>query len=166
MRITRVDDTLESCQNHLDSLGYFNPDIDTLLAYSALVITYAEFERTVLDILQEKCDFIPDEAIRRFTYSFLGTMNRRIYSSDLSDVLKRFGDTYRTAFNNKIRESIEYERAETSYNNLISNRNYAAHSTGTNLTFGDVRTAYENGHVILDFFRETLLSIDQSSLPN
>lgn len=165
MRIIRVDNTLETCQSHLDSLGYFNAEINALLACSSLVITYAEFERTVMDILQEKCDFIENEAIRRFTYSFLSTMNRRIYTSNLSDVLKRFGDTYKNDFNDKIKESVEHERAETAYNNIISNRNNAAHSTGSNASFQDVKMFYEEGHIILDFFRETLLFVDPSQLP-
>ncbi len=157
MRITRVDDTLEACQSHLDSVSHFNAEINALLACSSLVITYAEFERTVMDILQEKCDFITDEAIRRFTYSFLSTMNRRIYTSNLSDVLRRFGDTYKNEFTERIKEAAEYERAETAYNNIIANRNNAAHSTGCNMTFEEIRAAYIEGHVVLDFFREVLL---------
>lgn len=157
MRITRVDDTLEACQGHLDSLGNFNAEINALLACSSLVIAYAEFERMVMNILQEKCDFISDSATRRFTYSFLSTMNRRIYTSNLSDVLRRFGDTYKDKFNEKLKESVEHERAVTAYNNIIVNRNDAAHSTGCNMTFEEVKTAYNEGHVVLDFFREVLL---------
>ena len=157
MRITRVDDTLEACQSHLDSLSNFNAEINGLLACSSLVIIYAEFERKVMDILQEKCDFIADEAIKQFTYSFLSTMNRRIYTSNLSDVLKRFGDAYKEEFNRKIKESVEHERAETAYNNIIVNRNDAAHSTGCNMTFEEVKKAYSEGHIVLDFFREILL---------
>ena len=160
MRIARVDETLEACQSHLDSTGPFNTEIDTLLAYSSLVIIYAEFERMVMHILNEKCSVIEDEAIRKFAESFGSIMARRIYSSDLSDVLNRFGSEYKNVFNSKIRESLEHQRAATSYNNIITNRNDTAHSAGSNATFLEVRNFYEEGHVVLDFFRETLMSID------
>ena len=112
--------------------------------------------------MEEKIQSIEDEALRRFVSSFLGMTNRRIYSSDLSDVLNRFGDNYRNEFNEKIHHVVEHERAATSYNNLITNRHNAAHSSGANITLRDVKIFYEEGHIILDFFREALIPDKQS----
>ncbi len=44
------------------------------------------------------------------------------------------------------------------YNNIIVNRHGVAHSDGSRITFQDAVQFYEEGHIVLDFFREVLLS--------
>lgn len=160
MRTDRIDETLEVCQIHLDSLGYFNARIDNLLACSGLIIIYSEFEKTVEDILLEKGAMIDDSSIRNFAESYLRTLNRRISSGALCEILKKFGEKYESDFRDKLKESVERERSETAYNNIVTNRNNAAHSTGSNVSFGDVKSFFEQGHIVLDLFRETLLQTD------
>ena len=157
MRIERIDETLEACQNHLDSLEFFDARIDNLLACSGLIIIYSEFEKRVEDILIEKSTTIDDPSLRNFAEPYLRALNRRINSGSLCEILKKFGDKFEAEFRTKLKESVERERAETSYNNIVINRNNAAHSTGTNVSFGDVKSFYEHGHEVLDLFREVLL---------
>ena len=86
----------------------------------------------------------------------------RIQSSHIGDLLERFGEDRKTTFRSKITATADNQRAETFYNNLIINRHDTAHSIGSNLTFEEVKRFYLEGHVVLDFFRESLLSGDAS----
>ena len=73
----------------------------------------------------------------------------------MAGLLNRFGPPYREVFKQKMAEN---SRAVTCYNNIVTNRHGVAHSKGSNATFREVKQFYEEGHVVLDFFREVLLS--------
>ena len=159
MHLPRIDKALEDCENHLSATKSFGTEIEKLLTYSLLVLIYAEFELTVKVIVEEKCNSIEDGAIRELVKSCLGNVSR-IQSSHMSDLLGRFGTVQKAAFRNEIAANQTNQRAETFYNNLIANRHETAHSTGSNATFMDIKRFYQEGHVILDFFRQTLLATD------
>ncbi len=156
MRISRIDKALEDCENHLSSTGSFGTPIERLLTYSLLVVIYAEFEQMVNSIVQQRCNFIEDESLRGLVSECVGSISR-IQSGNIGDLLERFGDEIKASFRNDIMATQANQRAETFYNNLITNRHDTAHSIGSNLTFEDVKQFYEEGHVVLDFFRNSLL---------
>ena len=108
----------------------------------------------------EKGATIGDSSIRNFAESYMRTLNRRINSGALCEILRKFGEKYELEFQGELKESVERERAETAYNNIVTNRNNAAHSTGSNVSFGEVKSFYEHGHLVLDLFREVLLQTD------
>nr|VFK58637.1 MAG: hypothetical protein BECKUNK1418G_GA0071005_100422 [Candidatus Kentron sp. UNK]VFK68500.1 MAG: hypothetical protein BECKUNK1418H_GA0071006_100324 [Candidatus Kentron sp. UNK] len=72
----------------------------------------------------------------------------------MAGLLNRFGSAYKETFQQKTKD---YQRAETFYNNIVTNRHQTAHSRGGNTTFQEVKRFYEEGHIVLDFFREALL---------
>ena len=155
----RIDNALEDCENHLVATYSFSTEVERLLTYSLLVVIYAEFEQMMNSIVQEKCNLIEDESLRELVRGCLGNVSR-IQSSHIGDLLERFGEGRKIAFRSKITATADNQRAETFYNNLITNRHDTAHSIGSNLTFEEVKRFYLEGHVVLDFFRETLLSGD------
>ena len=159
MRVARIDRALEDCENHLSSTGSFGTPIERLLTYSLLVVIYAEFEQMINSIVQQRCDSIEDDSLRELVSECMGSVSR-IQSRNMGELLQRFGAERRTSFRNEIATNQANERAETFYNNLITNRHDTAHSIGSNLTFENVKQFYEEGHVVLDFFRKALLSID------
>ena len=144
MKLPRIDRALVDCENHLHSTASFNTEIESLLTYSLLVVIYAEFEQMVNVIVQEKCNSIEDEALRELAKSCIGSVSR-IQSSQMGDMLERFGAGRKAAFRNEITANQGRQRAETFYNNLITNRHDTAHSIGSNLTFGEVKRYYQEG---------------------
>ena len=42
------------------------------------------------------------------------------------------------------------------YENMLTNRNLVAHGEGSEATIRDVKRYYEEGHVVLDYFRDAL----------
>ena len=159
MLVARIDRALEDCENHLASTGSFGTSIERLLTDSLLVVIYAEFEQTINSIVQQRCDSIEDDSLRQLVRECIGSVSR-IQSSNIGDLLQRFGDQRRESFRSDITANQANQRAETFYNNLIMNRHDTAHSIGSNLSFADVKQFYQEGHAVLDFFKEALLSMD------
>ncbi len=161
MRLARIDETLQDCRNILASAETNVPSADNLLAQAALVVICAEFEQTIQRILKEKLSDIGEADVRRFAESYLSSVARDIKTGGLLEILNRFGGEYRAIFRGRIEESDDNQRFVTCYNSIIVNRNNVAHSTGSSATFEEIQRYYEQGHVILDFFRETLLATGQ-----
>ena len=148
MRPPNIDRALELCTGHLQATESLNTEIDTLLAAAILVRMYAEFESFVKEAIEEKAKSIGlegDEA-RKGWY-------RGMLSSQLSDGLSEVEKDYRNTFNAR---TGQHQRTVTFYNNIISNRHTVAHGSGASVTVQEVASFYEEGHVVLDWFRETL----------
>ena len=156
MRLTRIDRTLEDCEKHLLETKSFGTEIEKLLTYTVLVIIYAEFEQEIKSIVQQRCNLIKDESLRDLAVACLNVS--RIKSSDIAELLKRFGSQRKDAFRAEIKNSVANQRAETFYNNIIANRHDTAHSIGSNLGFQEVKEFYQEGHVVIDFFKRTLFN--------
>ena len=154
MRIVRLDETLEKCHEHLSITSTYGTEIESLMTYSVLVLMCAEFEKTIEDILREKCASVADPSISAFFQSCVTAVFRSVGSSELAGLLNRFGPVYKASFT---RSANENPIPVTFYNNIVVNRHRVAHSTGTNATFMEARRFYEEGHVVLDFFRNALL---------
>lgn len=154
MRIDRIEQTLEKCEGHLSAASAYGTEIESLLTQSLLVLMYAEFEQKINALVQEKCSSVTDPSIKEFLISCVSAVFRGVQSSEIAELLKRFGPTYKEAFRQKAEE---HPRAVTFYNNIVTNRHMVAHSEGSHATFQDVKCFYEEGHIVLDFFCQALL---------
>lgn len=154
MRILRIEQTFEKCEEHLSSSLAYGTEIESLLTQSILVIMCAEFEQAIENLVQEKCSTIDDASIKNFLGSCVDAVFRSVKSSDIAGLLNRFGPTYKEAFKQKIDDN---QKAVTFYNNIVINRHGVAHSDGSNATFREVKQFYEEGHVVLDFFKQALM---------
>ena len=154
MRLLRVDQTLELCESHLSSTSAQGTEIEILLTRSLLVLICSEFEQAIESIIQERCSSINDIYLREFIGSCVDAVFRSVKSNEIAGLLNRFGKNYKETFKKKTDEN---PTAVTFYNNIVINRHSFAHAEGGNVTFMEVKKFYEEGHVVLDFFRDTLL---------
>ena len=157
MRIPRIDQILVLCETHLVSTGTLYTEIDTLLAFGVLVRVYAEFEQMVDATIEEKSLSIDCINFRAVFNKIVDDNFRGILYGRLIEFFEAFGDHYTTDFRKR---GSDNPRAVTFYSNIMTHRRDTAHRTEPGLTFADVKRFYEEGHVVLDFFRESLLSID------
>jgi len=118
---------------------------------------HAEFEQTVKSLVQEKCLSVKDESIREFLGSCLG--NIKLSPDDITGLLKRFGPAHRETFRHKQKDDQAAE-CFLFFDNIVTNRHKVAHSEGSNATFREVKRFYEEGHVVLDYFREALIGMN------
>lgn len=161
MRIERIDQILEVCARHLEATDTYGTEIETLLTSALVVRVYAEFEQQIDAIIEEKQDSIGDLAARA-VFGDLARV-RGIRFRNLSDLFARLGEQYRASW--AARQS-QNPQAVTAYGLLLEQRHRIAHLEGTAATFQNVRAWYEAGHIVLDFFRETLRAVDPGQLPH
>lgn len=157
MRIDRIDQLLTLCQEHLESTDSFDTDIEILLAYALVVRMYAEFEREIKAALADRSAAITDLAQRAAFAARTKDHYRGIRVRSLSELLANLGAPYRAGW--AARREVN-PQAVTFYGFIVEQRHDIAHSVETIAEFRDVRDWYESGHIVLDFFRETLFAID------
>jgi len=163
MRLPRIDQALEVCRRHLASTGAYGTEIENLLTRSLLVLICAEFEERIEETIQERCSSIEDASLKEFIASCMGAVFRSVRSSEMAGLLKRFGGRCKDGFT---RRADSNPIAVTFYNNIVTNRHGVAHTTGGNATFPEVKRFYEEGHIVLDFFREALFSVGEGQTPS
>ena len=154
MRIARIDQMLNKCEDHLSSTKAFGTEIESLLTQSLLVLMYAEFEQNIKRIVEKKCSSIADSSLRDLCFSCINFVFRGVKLDGITRLLEHFGAMHKKTFEKK---TMNNKKAETFYNNIVINRHLVAHAEGTNVTFKDVKQFYEEGHVILDYFNDSLL---------
>jgi len=155
MRLQRIEFALEQCEQHLEHSAAYGTEIESLLTQSVLVIMCAEFEQKIEDIVRSKCGSVEDKAIKEFLSSCVAAVFRSVKSSELAGLLNRFGPEYKDAY--KVRAD-DQQRAVTYYNNIVTNRHAIAHHLGSTVSFREAKLFYEEGHVVLDFFNDVLLT--------
>lgn len=160
MRIDRIDQLLTTGQEHLEATHSFDTDVETLLTYGLVVRIYAEFEQQLAAIIAEKRNSIADLGLRTAFDSL--TQLRGIRFRNLSELFAALGEPYRAGW--AARRAVN-ARAVTFYGFIIELRHEVAHSAEASAEFREVRDWYESGHIVLDFFRETLFAIDPAHLP-
>lgn len=162
MRIKRIDRILAVCAEHLETTDSYGTEIETLLTYALVVRLYAEFEQQIRDIIAEKSGAIAAEELRTAFDARIKDHDRGIRVRNLSELLASFGAPYRASWAARLTGN---PRAVTDYGLIVAKRHETAHSAGSNATFREVRDWYEAGHIVLDFFRETLFAIDPERRP-
>lgn len=152
MRLSRIDNAISTCEQHLIQTNSHQTEIESFLTRYLLVLICATFEEEIEKILLRRSDRINDNHIRSFFQHCIDKTFRSIRSSEIAGILSKFGNDYKEAFQNKANGTVE----ETFYNNIVINRHSTAHSTGTSITFNDLVAYYEKGHLILDYLNEAL----------
>ena len=154
MRIVKIDEALDRCTAHLSTKDTtVNAMVEDLLVQSLLILIYAEFERTFRTLILERCSRVEDEVVRLYLDSSVKSVFRSLQLGDISGFLARFGPSYRDEFSRRLEQNGE---ARQMYDNIRTNRNLVAHGDGSYATLADVKQFYEGGHVVLDYFRDTL----------
>ena len=161
MLIDRIDRILVVCADHLESTHSYGTAIETLLTYALLVRIYAEFEQQILAAIAEKSNSSATATARAVFDARIKDHYRGIRVRSLSALFAALGEPYRTGWASRRAGN---PRAVTFYGFIVAQRHEIAHS-GEAIAdfrgeFRDVRDWYAEGHIVLDFFRETLFAID------
>jgi hypothetical protein len=152
MRLARIDQAIAACQGHLQNSGATGTEIEAYLTRYLLVMICATFEEEIASLIIKRAASSGDVGVESFVQSAVGLI-RGLKTSDLTDFLKRFGVDYKNRFRQELDKN---QRAETFFNNLVTNRHFTAHSTGSNVSFSDLVSFYSEGHVVLDAIKVAL----------
>lgn len=153
MKIAKIDQALEACEEHIARTSTAGTEIEALLTRAVLVLACSAFEEEIERMIENRADNLHDPAMAAFFKSCVSAVFRSTKSSELAGLLNRFGADFKTRFQDRSREN---EKAVTFYNNIVVNRHGVAHTQSINVTLAELRQFYEEGHVVLDFLKETL----------
>ena len=151
MRIQKIDDALEQCESHLANTD--TVQVERLLTQALLILICAEFEIKYRELVRQRFSSVEDPSIKEYLESRVKKEPRNLKVTGLTELLNRFGQSHGDEFKNRTTEN---NRAERMYSSIWSNRNLVAHGEGSPVTFRDIKQYYEEGHVVLDYFREAL----------
>ncbi len=152
MKLSRIDNAILTCEQHLIQTNSHQTEIESFLTKYLLILICATFEEEIEKILLSRSDRINDNHIKSFFQHCIDKTFRSIKSSEIAGILGKFGNDYKEAFQNKANGTVE----ETFYNNIVINRHSTAHTSGALITFNDLVSYYEKGHLILDYLNEVL----------
>ena len=153
MRIPRIDEALDKCEAHLSLEKAVEPEVQSLLTQSLLILICAEFEKKVLELIEERCQSVSDDSVRAFLKDCTKSVFRSLRISEIAGLLNRFGTSHKEAFNQHLENN---EKVKSRYDSILSNRNQVAHGGGSNATLREVKEYYEEGHLVLDYLRDAL----------
>ena len=149
MHIYRVDSAIENVLK----LDVEDLQIENLLTCSLLVLICGEFEKMYRNIIVDRCCSTSDTSIQTYLESCTQRLPRSLMIDEIAGLAGRFGTIHKKRFRTRLKDNSE---AKEMYESIVSNRHLAAHGGVVQTTFGDVKTNYEKGHVVLDFFKESL----------
>lgn len=164
MRLPRIDQAIEVCNRYLSASGGAGTEFEIYITRYIQVLIYASYEQEIRRIIEERTSGVSDPNIQSFFISCIGVIVRSIKTSELVGLLNRFSSGYGERFQTILKSSIENQRAETRYNNLVRERHVTAHDTGSSMTFRDLIQSYEESHIILDIFSNIILQKQSLSL--
>ena len=122
------------------------------------IILWCAFEEKIEQLISSRAGASNDPAVAEFVDRVVGQVFRSVNTNEIAGLLKRFGAACKAEFR---KEMTAQPRAETFYNNIVTNRHQVAHrgSSHSALTFGDLVQYYDEGHVVLDAVGQALKTV-------
>jgi RiboL-PSP-HEPN len=154
MRLARIDHAIAVCQTHLQNSGAAGTEIEAYLTRYLLVMICSTFEEEIKTLIMMRATGSSDPSMEPFVQNALGrTSFRSLMTSEIGDFLNRFGLDYKNRFRQQLASN---QRAETFFNNIVTNRHDTAHSAGSNISFSELVRFYSEGHIVLDAVKVAL----------
>lgn len=155
MRLARIDQAIEVCEEHIHNSGSSGTEIEAFLTRYLMVLMCASFEEEIEYLVSARAEQSNDAAVASFVRSAVGHVFRSMKTSEISGLLGRFGPDHKRRFQEEMRNN---QRSETFFNNIVINRHDTAHSLGSNVTLRELIDFYSEGHIVLDAVRRSLNS--------
>ena len=152
MQFGQIDNQLSTCKTHLDATGMWATEIEYFLVQFLLVRICAEWEPRIQEMFELRCTRTTDTHLRRFAISSAKYFSNRFSIKDIGRMLSRFGDDYHKLFNS----TIVATKAYLAWDSLYSNRVAVAHRAGTQMSFVELTTAYQDCLPVLDALAASL----------
>ncbi len=153
MRLPRVDSAINVCAEHIQKSSAAGTEIESYLTQHLLVFMCAAFEEHIEDLVHARVGKSGDAAIASFARSATSQLFRSLKTTEIAGLLGRFGKESKERFQDEMKRN---QRAETFFNNIVTNRHEVAHLAGCNVTFPEIVQFYEEGHAVLDAIRTVL----------
>ena len=142
--LLRTKSAVDDCERHLTSSAAFGTEIESYLTQYLLVVLCADIQQEIYRISEARASLLKDEAIT----SYVAATARKVLRSVGKDEIAKFIGNFGPEFKSKLNDSID-DSDVTVFNNAVNNRHDIAHKQGTQITFGELKSAVSVAHKIL-----------------
>jgi hypothetical protein len=157
MRISDIETVIANSEAHLLNTSTLGTRLESYLSGYLLVYVSSRFQIEVAAIVGNQLALnTVNTKIKNFIERSLARYFQSVNLDQLKNLLEYFGGHCKSSFISKIEMDASSRRASTMYSNLIVNRNSTAHTQGSQMTFKEVKEAYIEGNVVLDYFRDSI----------
>ena len=143
LQFSDIESELAVCESHLMKIPN-ESDIQSFLTQFLLIRIHGKFEDEIGNILTNRIRRCNDsEIINFFQESFESYRHTKL--QDLKSILKKFDENKKVSFDKKIRNT----EPEIRYNNIMVNRNKAAHNAPIGMDFNELKRSYFEAKKVL-----------------
>lgn len=153
MKLARVDRAIKICSEHLNSSGAAGTEIEAYLTRYLLILICASFEEKIKSLVNERASRSTDPGLKSYVQSTVGRVFRSLRTGEIAGLLNCFGTGYKERFRQEINDK---GQAVAFFDNIVNNRNDTAYSNGSSVTFADLVSFYDEGHLVLDAVESAL----------
>lgn len=153
MKLKLVDETIAVCESHLVATNSRGLQVDLYLASYLAVHIHSAFEQEIEKMVEDRANHVGDAVLRNFMMSCVDAVFRSTKISEMAGLLNRFGEKYKTQFQNDMKNQ---QRASTSWDSIVAHRHGTAHESGGKVFVHEIVEYYNHGHLVLDAFKTTL----------
>ena len=149
---TLADAAIEVCEAHLNATGTAGTEVEAFLTRYLAVLTYAVFEDEFREIIEARAAAITDQHGAFYVRASRDNVFRGLKIGELGKYLGKFNPECQQAFQTAVHNT----PAHVSYDNILNGRHITAHDSGTNMTFGEFREAFEKAKAVIDAFEQSI----------
>jgi len=156
MPFIRIENALNICKTHIDSLDQSNTatfEIEAHIVSSLVVLIVSEYEVLIENLFAERAMLCGDDQVSQFVKSTIAKSFRSPDLNKITGTLGKFSDDYRKTFSTTILNT-EYHAA---WDNIMTARHAVVHKNGTlNVTFDELINSYPKTKFVIFKLREIL----------
>lgn len=144
---------VQSCQEYLKKTNTEGTPLEAYLTKYLLIHIGAEYEKEFRRIVQRRAINNGDHELASFVIKKIDV--RSLRTRDLkANILDLFNERHSESF----QKLLDKTPATSKYQNIITNRNLAAHGEPINMSFNELITTYESATEVLNIFSSILNS--------
>ena len=148
----RIDAAIEACAAHLAATKTGGTEIEAYLTRYLATLTYAVFEDECRAIIEDRARRIADSHGAFYVRASRDNVFRGLKIGELGRYLAKFSPDCQSEFQMAVHNTASH----VAYDNILNGRHVTAHDTGTNMTFGEFRDAFENAKPVIAAFEASI----------
>ena len=156
MVFSKIENALNVCKSHLDSLDRNDPkiiEIENYLVAGLVILIVSEYETLIEDLFSTRADMCGDSHVASYTKSMIAQTFRSPDLTKITSTLNRFGRDYKHKFSNKILNTPQH----AAWDNIMKARHAIVHKkSNLNLTFRELQSSYQETKTVIAEICNTL----------
>jgi hypothetical protein len=156
MPFLKIENAINICKSHLDSIDENTPNLDEIKIYivaGLILLIVSEYEDLIEKLFSERAEQCGDNYVSSYVKKAISQKFRSPDLSKITGTLGRFGSDYQQLFADKIINS----EAHAAWDNILKARHAIVHKKGNlNITFHELLTTYPKTILVINELKMVL----------